>query len=355
MGRPVTKIELIPEDRQTLEQWVRANRTEKRLVFRAQIVLLSTMGLTTQEIAYRQHTRVGTVTKWRSRYLKDGIKALQDAPRPGTPHTYAAGIEKKILSVLDDPPPKGYATWTGKLVSQRLRNVSSHQVWRVLKRFGIHLQRRHSWCISTDPEFTPKAADIVGIYLNPPDNAIVLSVDEKPSIQALERAQGYLKFPNGKALTGYNHEYTRHGTSTLFAALNVLTGKIFADHYNRRRRVEFLDFMNQVIADYPNQEIHVILDNLKTHKPKYDKWQSRHKNVHFHYTPTHASWLNQIECWFSILWRSALKGASFTAIKQLRNAIDSFIAAYNKTAHPFQWRKSFVQQKHFINYANLCN
>jgi transposase len=226
----------------------------------------------------------------------------------------------------------------------------------VLRKHGIHLQRRHSWCISTDPQFSEKAADIVGLYLSPPGNAVVISVDEKPAIQALERAQGYLKLPNGKAIAGYNHEYKRHGTTTLFAALNIATGQVKAGHYNRRRRKEFLGFMNSVIAEYPDKEIHVILDNLRTHKPKHDRWLGRHKNVSFHYTPTHASWLNQIEIWFSILTRKTLRGASFISVKQLRKAITDFIKSYNKDAAPFKWKKTRVKAvplKHSI--ADLRN
>ena len=173
-----------------------------------------------------------------------------------------------------------------------------------------------SWCLSSDPEFAAKAADIVGLYLDPPDHAIVLAVDEKPAIQALERAQGYLKLPNGRSLHGQAHEYKRRGTTTLFAALEVATGAIQAKHTKRRRRLEFLDFMNEVVADHPDQQIHVILDNLKTHKPKRDLWLARHDNVHFHFTPTHASWLNQVEIWFSILARSTLDGANFTSVPQ---------------------------------------
>ena len=154
----------------------------------------------------------------------------------------------------------------------------------------------------------PKAADIVGLYKGPPDNAVVLSVDEKPSIQALERAQGYLKLPNGRAMIGQSHDYKRNGTTTLFAALNVGTGEITGRHYKPRRRLEFLDFMNRVVKQYQGKEIHVVLDNLSTHKPKRDLWRARHPNVHFHYTPTHTSWLNQIEIWFSILSGKSLKG-----------------------------------------------
>src|SRR5918994_423617 len=187
---------------------------------------------------------------------------------------------------------------------------------------------RRSSCISTDPCFAQKAADVVGLYLNPPENAMVLCVDEKPPIQALERAQRRLKLPNGKALTGFNHEYKRHGTTTLFAALDLATGLIRAGHYRRRRRVEFLDFMKGLLAQYPGQELHVILDTLNTHKFKQDRWLMRHRHVHLHFIPTHASWLNQVEVWFSILVSHALAGASFTTPGQVRERIDSFVAAH---------------------------
>jgi len=183
----------------------------------------------------------------------------------------------------------------------------------------------------------------VGIYLSPPDQAVVLCVEEKPSIQALERAQGYLRLPNGQALKGFSHEYERHGTITLFAALNVATGQVKAGPHPRRRHREFLDFMNEVVADYPRQEIHVVLDHLSSHKPQRDRWRNRHPHVHWHYTPTHASWLNQMEIWFSILTRQALRGASFTSPRQVREAIDRFLAAYNAQAAPFEWRKSVVR------------
>jgi len=200
--------------------------------------------------------------------------------------------------------------------------------------------------VSTDPEFSRKASEIVGLYLNPPENAIILSVDEKPSIQALERAQGYIRLPNGRAVSGFAHEYERHGTTTLFAALEIATGLVKAGHYKRRRRREFLDFMNGIIDAYGKEkEIHVILDNLNTHKPKNDRWLKGHPNVHLHFTPTHTSWLNQIECWFSILSRQALQGASFVDVKQLREAIDHFISAYNEQAAPFEWHQTEIKQQ----------
>jgi transposase len=300
--------------------------------------------------------RQATVSVWRVRFAANRLPGLQDAPRPGQPKRYDENTELRILKQIDESPPPGHATWTGKLVSKALGDVSKHHVWRVLRKHGIHLQRRRSWCVSTDPQFAEKAADIVGLYLSPPENAVVICVDEKPAIQALERAQGYLRLPNGKAISGYGHEYKRHGTTTLFAALNIATGQVEAGHYKRRRRIEFLDFMNTVIADYSEKEIHVIMDNLSTHKPKNDRWLASHKNVYFHYTPTHASWLNQIEIWFGILTRRALRGASFISVKQLRKAIDDFINSYNQDASPFEWKKSkVVAQPLKRSYADLCN
>jgi transposase len=343
--REATAICLSADERATLVAWARASTSEQRLVERARIVLLAADGGASRAIGRELGCARGVVSKWRVRFAKDRLAGLADAPRSGKPRTYGEAADRRILARLDRPPPPGFARWTAPLIAKELGDVSDQYVWRFLRAQRIDLAGRKSWCLSTDPEFAAKAADIVGLYLDPPDHAIVLAVDEKPAIQALERAQGYLKLPNGRALTGFAHEYKRRGTSTLFAALEVATGQIKAKHTKRRRRAEFLDFMNEVVADYPNQEIHVVLDNLKTHKPKRDRWRARHKNVHLHFTPTHASWLNQVEIWFSILARRTLKGASFGSVQHLRQAIDAFIAAYNPTATPFRWRKAKIHPK----------
>jgi len=350
MSRPVTKITLTEEERQTLQQWVRSSKTEQRIVLRARIILAAAEGHATQAIARQLEQRNATVSKWRLRFARQRLNGLRDGARTGPPRRYDAEVERRILKQLDQTPPPGYAVWNGSLLAGALRDVSATHVWRVLRRRGIQLQRRRSWCVSTDPEFAPKSADIIGLYLNPPDNALVLSVDEKPHIQALERAQGYLKLPGGRALRGFSHDYKRHGTSTLFAALDVATGQVQAGHYPRRRRREFLDFINEIVSQHPGREIHVILDNLNMHKSKRDHWLARHPNVHFHYTPTRASWLNQVECWFSILTRSALRGASFTSVRQLRQAIDRFIEAHNPKAHPFEWTKTIVHPQPLRHY-----
>lgn len=340
-----TPIVLTADERATLEGWVRSSKTEQRLVERASIVLAAAAGAASRAIAREVGCARGVVSKWRVRFAEARLAGLADAPRSGKPRTYGEDAGHRILARLDRPPPAGFARWTAPLLAAALGDVSEHHVWRFLRAQRIDLAGRKPWCVSSDPEFAAKAAAIVGLYLAPPDHAIVLAVDEKPAIQALERAQGYLKLPNGRSLHGQAHEYRRRGTSTLFTALNVVTGQITAQHTKRRRRVEFLGFMNAVVADYPDQEIHVILDNLRTHKPKRDLWLARHNNVRFHFTPTHASWLNQVEIWFSILARSTLDGASFTSITQLRAAIDAFIAAYNATATPFQWRQATIRPK----------
>lgn len=355
MSRQAPSIILVPEERETLLHWSRATTTQKRFADRAAMILDAATGMENKAIAQKRQIRVATVSKWRCRFAEQRLAGLQDAPRPGAKPTYDQGTVRRVLALLDDPPPKGYSQWSGPLLAKRLGDVSVHQVWRILRERKISLSRRRSWCISTDPEFVPKAADIVGLYMDPPENAVVICVDEKPAIQALERAQGWLRLPNGKALTGFSHEYKRHGTTTLFAALEIATGLIQTKHFQRRRRREFLTFMNEVAAAYPDREIHVVLDNLKTHKPKHDRWIQQHKNVHFHYTPTHASWMNMVEIWFSILWLKALRGASWTSPRQVRQAIDAFCEAYNEEAHPFIWTKADVRPaspKH--TYADLC-
>ena len=356
MSRKAPMIELTSEEQSALENWSRSGKTEQRLAFRSKIILAASEGKENKSIAEDIDTTASTVGKWRHRFAESRINGLSDDSRSGVIPKYDdSALEKRILETLDKPVPYGYATWTGPLLAKDIGDVSEHKVWRILRQLNISLTRRHSWCVSTDPEFVPKAASIVGLYLNPPENAVVLSIDEKPAIQALERAQGWLRLPNGKAFRGFNHEYKRHGTTTLFASLEVATGLVKTGHYNHRKRREFLDFMNDVITGYDDKEIYVILDNLNTHKPKHDRWLQRHKDVHFFYTPTHASWLNQVEIWFSILWRQALRGRSFTSYFQIRQAIDAFTEVHNENAAPFEWKAKEVHQSTMKDkYNDLC-
>ena len=314
-----TVIRLDRKTRSELEGWLRASTTEQRMVRRARIVLLAADGWASRAIARKVGVMTGVVSVWRTRFAASGIDGLKDKPRPGAKPIYTEATGRRILAVLDRPLPKGRARWTCELVAEALGDVDVNYVRRFLRKQKIDLAGRKSWCESNDPEFAARAADVVGLYMAPPRNALVICVDEKPSIQALERAQGYLKLPNGRALTGHSHDYKRHGTSTLFAAFEVATGKVKAAHKKRRRRKEFLDFMDEVVAAYPK--------------------------VKFHYTPTRASWLNQVEGWFSILQGQSLAGASFTSVEQLRQHIDAFIESYNKDAQPFCWTKSMVHQR----------
>ena len=343
-----------------MKRWA-ASRTEaKQMVERARIILDCLEGKRVQQIARDCGTRPNTVIKWRQRFVQGGLAGLRDAPRPGAKPVYGADFRNQVLAVLETSPPAGQACWDGPAVAAKL-DGSVHAVWRVLRQEGICLQRQCSWCVSTDKEFAAKAANIVGLYLNPPENALVISVDEKPSIQALERVTGYVETDNSKIVRGCKSIYKRHGTLNLFAALQVATGLIQTSTTTLKRREEFLQFMDQIVAETPvdacpnGRQLHVVLDNYCTHK-KCDAWLARHPNVHFHFTPTSTSWLNQVEIWFGIMSRKALRGASFKSVTELRQAIEAFIAAYNPKAKPFKWRKREVTGSQLCKTIfNLCN
>lgn len=340
------EVRVSRQERKELEARCRSPRTMQRDLKRARIVLLAADGCSTRSIAKIVGVQPRIVSLWRHRFADHGLAGLEDKPRPGKKPLYTKATDRRILALLDTPAPAGFARWTGPLLAEGLGDVDVQYVWRFLRTHKIDLAARKSWCESDDPEFAAKAADVVGLYIDPPAKALVLCVDEKPSIQALERAQGYLKLPNGRALTGQSHDYKRHGTTTLFAALEVAKGTVITAHAKRRRRVEFLGFMNRVVAAYPGRELHVILDNLNTHK-KNEHWLKKHPKVHFHFTPTRASWLNQVETWFSILQGQSLNGASFTDLNQLQEHIDAFVCTYNEKAQPFTWTKKKVRQRRF--------
>ncbi len=342
MPRHAPKIEISAKDRATLTRWSKSRTLPKQTVDRAMMILKSGEGLLVQEIANEIGTYPNKIIYWRQRFLKLGIEGLQDKPRSGRPRIYDKTFRNKVLKLIGKPPPKGLATWDGPTLAAEL-DVPSDAVWQILRKEGIHLQRQRSWCISTDKDFSSKAADIVGLYLDPPFNAIVLCVDEKPSIQALERKTGYIQTDSGKIVRAYKSTYKRHGTLNLFAALEVSTGKIHGKVTKEKKRAHFLDFMDSIVKEYsPDQEIHVVLDNYATHK-KNEEWLARNKNVHFHFTPTSASWLNQVEIWFGIFSRKALRGASFESPQKLRQRIEDFIERYNPNCKPFKWRKREVK------------
>ncbi len=341
MGRRATALSCDADVRSELERISRSRTEPKQRVERAQIVLACLNGEPQVEIAKRLGTRPNTVSKWRIRFAQEGLEGLADAPRSGKPLTYV-GLRSKVLETLETPPPTGQAAWDGLSLAAAV-GAKKSTVYALLQKDGIQLQRTRSWCVSTDTQFAPKAADIVGLYLAPPENALVLSVDEKPSIQALSRPSGYVQTSGGKIVRGLKSTYRRNGTLNLFAALNVATGEVRTKTTTTKKRPDFQAFMDEVVRDVPaDREIHVILDNYCTHK-KNDGWLKAHPNVTFHFTPTSASWLNQIEIWFGILTRKALKGGSFNSTQELAKAIQDFCDAWHENAHPFVWRKREVK------------
>jgi len=318
-------------------------------VERARIILSCLKGKENQQVAQDLGVSVPTVSKWRKRFAWWGLRGLQDQQRSGKPVRYDTAFRNRVLALLEQSPPPGMAHWDGPAVAEKLGS-SVHAVWRVLRREGIYLQRRRSWCVSTDKEFAPKAADVVGLYLNPPVNAVILSVDEKPSMQAIERPTGYVETDSGAIVRALKSTYKRHGTLNLFAALEVGTGQVRVKFTEYKKREDFLRFLDEVLADQPpDKEIHVILDNYSTHKRNHDWLAKFEGRVQFHFTPTSASWLNQIEIVFSLLQRKTLSGASFKTKDQLREAIEAFIRKHNERAKPFRWRKREVKGSQLQN------
>lgn len=356
MPRKAIEIILTKDQKAQLEKLTRSHSAERRMVERAQIILACASGKQNQDIAADYETSIPRVRKWRKRFAESGLAGLEDDQRPGKPTVYGKAFRDQLLAKLETAPPKGLSRWDCPTLAEALES-SQHAVWRALKKEGIYLHRARSWCVSTDPEFTEKSANIIGLYLNPPLNALVISVDEKPSIQALERATGFIETRDQKILSAYKSTYKRHGTLNLFAALNVATGHIKAQTSQTKKREDFQAFMDQVVEDLPKEkDVHVILDNYCTHKKNEDWLKKYEGRVHFHFTPTSASWLNQIEIWFGILSRKTLKGASFSNVTELKQAIEAFIVRHNQTAQAFKWRRREVRGSQIKNtVSNLCN
>jgi transposase len=333
-----------------LEKIADSQKEERRFVRRAQMVLGCVVGKRIMDIAADLGEQKDVIIKWRNRFVESGIKGLLDSPRSGKPVTYGSEWQKRVLEKLDETPPNGLTRWDGPTLAASLV-TSEDAVQRFLRKEGIQLARLRTWCISTDPDFAAKAADIVGLYLNPPENAIVISVDEKPSMQALSRQTGVVKTRNGKIASAIKSTYKRNGTQNLFAALEVASGQIHGKTTKSKKRIDFIAFMDDVLSEIQSGkdvEYHVILDNYCIHK-RCDEWLANHKNVHFHYTPTSASWLNQVEIWFNIMTRKVLRGASFDSTTQLSAAIAKYIAAYNENASPFVWKKREVKGSQIAN------
>jgi len=356
MSRQAEVLCCSPEVRAELMAMSRSRTEEARMVERARVILVCLEEKEIQQVAGQLGLSIPTVSKWRRRFARDGIGGLRDRPRSGKPPVYAADFRNRVLALLEQTPPAGMSHWDGAAVAEKL-GASVHAVWRLLRREGIYLQRLRTWCVSTDPEFAPKAAEIVGLYLNPPLNALVLSVDEKPSIQAIQRPSGYVETDSGAVLRAMKSTYKRNGALNLFAALEIASGQVHAQTTEQKKREDFQRFLDGVISELPaDKDIHVILDNYSTHKRNHD-WLAKYEGrVRFHFTPTSASWLNQVEIWFGLLTRKTLRGSSFAGKDQLRSAIEAFVAKTNRNPKPFHWRKREVKGSQLRNtIINLCN
>lgn len=341
MSKQAKEIPCTKEQYNKLESIASSRTMEARLVERAKIVLGCINRETIESIAIKNDVDRGCVFRWRDRFIEFGLNGLYDKPRSGKPRTYDESFERAVLKTLEQEPPNGMSHWDGGSIAKHL-NASDDAVWRVLRKHGISPKRQRTWCVSTDPNFAAKAADVVGLYVSPPDKAIVICVDEKPTIQALERKVGYVTTRDKKVIRGLNSTYKRHGTINLFAALEVASGSIRGKTSESKKRVDFIAFLNEVIGDYSKeQELHVIVDNHSIHKGL-DTWLADHPNVRIHYTPTSASWLNMVEIWFGIFTRKVLNGASFSSVDELVRKIMLYIDSYSEYAHPFIWRKRDV-------------
>jgi transposase len=338
-------VNVTSADRARLRAVVANRNSPQKHVWRTKIILLTAEGLGTNGIMRSTGRAKSVVWRWQERFMREGVDGLlRDKTRPPGRKPLDPAIIEQVVALTAEDPSDETTHWTAGLMAKTV-GISVSSVQRIWQAHGLQPHRVRRFKLSKDPEFVPKLRDIVGLYVNPPAHAIVLSVDEKSQIQALDRTQPGLPMKKGRA-GSLTHDYKRHGTTTLFAALEVATGKILATHSKRRRRVEFLDFMDRLTAAFPNRQLHVILDNLSTHK-KNEEWLKAHPNVKFHFTPTSASWLNQVEVWFSILQGQSLSGASFTSLKQLEQHIDAYIKAYNDRAEPFVWTKKKVRQRPF--------
>ncbi len=324
---------------------MRAKGSPARVVERARIVLLAADGVPGQQIAARVGCAEPTVIRWRSRFDTAGLSGLDDAPRSGKPPTIPGELRDEILTLTMTQPPTelGITHWSSRLLAERLRRaghrISHATIARIWQYFGIQPHRSGTFKFSTDPELEAKVRDIVGLYLDPPEKAIVLCVDEKSQIQALDRTAPILPVRPGLPEKA-THDYVRHGTTTLFAALEVATGKVIDACMPRHRHQEFLKFLKQVAKAYPRRQLHIVCDNYGTHKhPKVNAWLAKNPRVQLHFTPTSGSWLNLVEGFFGVLTRQAIRRGTFASVDDLIDQIGVYIDHWNERCQPFTWTK----------------
>jgi transposase len=340
MARPKAPISVSPEQREQLARLARRARVNRSIAFRARIVLACADGSANIEVALQLRTSRASVGKWRKRFIERGVDGLLDDPRPGAPRRIKdAQVEELVVQTLESTP-RGRTHWSTRSMAKHA-GLSHSSVGRIWRAFGLKPHRSEHFQLSKDPLLVEKTRDIVGLYMNPPENAVVLCIDEKSQVQALERSQPVLPMDLGQP-ERQTSDYFRHGTTDLFAALDVATGKVLGKCYQQHRAKEFRSFLAEVDANVPGGlDVHVVLDNLSTHKtPEVKRWLTLHPRFHLHFTPTHASWLNQVERFFGLLTEHALRRGSHTSTRELRTAIVTYIDAHNEDAKPFRWVKT---------------
>ena len=340
MARPKVEIELSEDERSELERLARRARANRHVALRAKMILASASGVADVAVAAKLHVSNATVGTWRRRFAEARLDGLHDEPRVGGPRKITdEQIEAIVVQTLETTP-KGRTHWSTRKMAAKA-GISHSSVGRIWQAHGLKPHIVRGFKLSNDPQFIAKVRDIVGLYMNPPDHAVVFSFDEKPQIQALERAQPILPMDLGMP-ERQTHNYIRHGTLDLFAALNVATGQVIAKTTNRHRAKDFVSFL-RVLDDAVEDhlEVHVILDNLSAHKaPPVKRWLVRHPRFHLHFTPTYASWLNLVERFFALLTEEALRRGSHTTVPQLRQAILEYVEVHNDEGRPFVWTKT---------------
>ena len=340
-NRPAVALAVSDADREELARLARSSAVRAGLVQRARIVLLASQGMSNTAIAAAVGASRPTVIGWRERYATGGLDGLLDRPRSGRPRVVD---HRRVVAATLRPPPKrlGVTHWSSRLLARQL-GVSNGTVARAWREYGVAPWRAETFKFSTDPELVAKVTDVVGLYLAPPQNAVVLCVDEKSQIQALDRTAPMLPMQPGLP-ERRTHDYVRHGTSTLFAALEIATGKVTGACKPRHRHQEFLAFLKQVARAYPERELHLVMDNYAAHKRvEIRTWLEQNPRIHAHFTPTSGSWLNLVEVWFGIIERQAIHRGSFGSVKDLNAKIRTFIDGWNDRAHPFVWTKTADQ------------
>jgi len=346
MARIALPLQLDAQMRSTLGKFVDSSSTPQALALRSRIVLAAAGGSNNQQIAAALKIPAITAGKWRRSFAIHGIEGLRDAPRSGRPPKHDSDIRHRVQTRVCQQP-EDQSRWTVRTLAAEL-GLPASTVHAMLVAAKLHPHRIRTFTFSPDPDFEAKLLDIVGLYLNPPENALVLCVDEKPGIPALDRTQPLLPL-RAKKPRAWTNEYVRHGTQTLLAALEIATGKVVAHVRDRRTTVDFLSFMDDVVKSYPVRELHVVLDNLNIHKNEAAKqWLLRHPRVHFHCTATHASWMNMIECFFSILTRQALTQSVQRSKKDLKDFLIRYLKKYSENPTPFTWTKGPEQLQRII-------